>query len=169
MEYQEKIHPTLGILVRSNGEVFVPANGSHKAHWTFGCDNGHGYLRVNINGKLYRVHRLVAEAFTGRPIPEGYEVDHLNRNRKDNALNNIRITTHSQNMRNTRANDRVSARGEKHRYEYADKKQYKKEWAARRNKTHKHVLFSDGKYRYIPNAEALLLLAIPVNLRIFKE
>ena len=36
MELLEKVHPTVGVLVRSNGEVFIPATSNSKAHWTFG-------------------------------------------------------------------------------------------------------------------------------------
>lgn len=36
-----------------------------------------GYLRVTIGKKRYRVHRLVYETFVG-PIPEGYQIDHIN-------------------------------------------------------------------------------------------
>ena len=162
MEYQEKIHPTVGVLVRSNGEVFVPANGVNKAHWTFGSKDRYGYLRVQINGKFYKVHRLAVEAFIG-PIPDGCQIDHINRNRQDNRVfENLRITTSSQNSRNRRSSDLVDARGGTHWYE--DKKQHRKEWKALR----KNVRFSDGKQRYIPAAEALLLLALPVNQRIFK-
>ena len=166
MQYEEKIHPTVGVLVRSNGEVFVPANGTKKAHWTFGCKNGRGYLTVQINGKAYLVHRLVAEAFIG-PIPDGCQIDHINRNRQDNRCENLRIITPSGNNRNTRANDRVDARGGTHKYE--DAKRYYKEQGAKRNKTHKNVRFSDGKQRYVPNAEALLLLALPVSKRIYTK
>ena len=162
---QEKIHPTVGVLVRSNGEVFVPANGKHKAHWTFGWKSGNGYLNVRINGKQYLVHRLVAEAFIG-PIPDGYEVDHINRRRDSNFVKNLRITTRSGNSRNTSEHDRVEARGGTHCYE--NYKQYCKEWDARRRKRYKYVWFSDGKRRHIPTSEALLLLAIPVSQRIYK-
>lgn len=163
---QEKIHPTVGVLVRSNGEVFVPASGSHKAHWTFGCDNGHGYLQVKINGKYYCVHRIVLEAFVGECPENKKEIDHINRNPQDNRVENLRWCTHSENNRNTSRHDRVEARGGTHWYE--NKKQYMKERGVRRNKTHKNVCFSDGKRRYIPTSEALLLLAIPVSQRIYK-
>ena len=163
---QEKIHPTVGVLVRSNGEVFVPATKYSKAHWTFGCMDSYGYMVVKINGIRYKVHRLVAGAFLG-PNPENKpEVNHLNRIRDDNRIENLSYCTRSENMRDTRANDRVEARGGTHWYE--DKKQYKKECDSRRNKTHKEVRFSDGKRRYIPKPEALLLLAIPVSQRIYK-
>ena len=157
-----KCHPSLGILVCTDGHVMVPANGSKKAHWTFGSKNERGYLSVMINGKHYRVHRLVAQTFIG-PIPDGYEVDHIDRDRSNNAVNNIRITTHSQNNRNTSHNDRVDARGGTHWYE--NEKQYWKEKNAEHRKTHKNVYFSDGKRRWLPNSEALELCKLPVKER----
>lgn len=164
MEYQEKIHPTVGILVRSNGEVFVPANGSMAAHWTFGSKNDRGYLRVKINGKAYKVHRLVAETFI--PNPENKpQIDHLNRNPQDNRVENLSWTTPSQNCRNRRDNDRVDARGGTHCYD--NYTQYERERGSRRCKAYKKLKFSDGSHHYIPTSEALLLLAIPVNQRIF--
>ena len=170
MEYEEKIHPTLGILVRSNGEVFVPANGNSKAHWTFGNLHHSGYRRVRINGKEYLVHRIVAETFLG-PCPENKsQVDHINRshsNPLDNRKENLRWASPSDNQRNTRANDRVDARGGTHWYE--NEKQYRKEKSKRWCHGHKTVLFSDGKTHWVGREEALLLLAIPVNQRIFKE
>lgn len=160
---QEKIHPTVGVLVRSNGEVFVPANGYNKAHWTFGNCHHTGYRRVQINGRLYQVHRLIAEAFIPNPDNKP-EVDHINRNPSDNRVENLRWASRSENLRNTRAHDRVDARGGTHLYD--DKKQYERERSARRNNTHKHVYFSDGRQRWIPNSEALILLALPVSQRI---
>ena len=62
-----------------------------------------GYAVVNLckNGKprTTRVHILVAEAFLEKP--EGkYEVDHINRNRKDNRVENLKWCTHKENMNN---------------------------------------------------------------------
>ena len=166
MEYQEKIHPTVGVLVRSNGEVFVPPTANRKkGRWTFGSANGLGYLRVQVNGKRYCVHRLVLEAFVG-PCPKGFECDHSDRDRRNNALTNLRWVSPTQNCRNTSKTDRVDARGGTHSYE--DYRQFCKERDAHHCKTHKRVYFSDGKRRWIPNSEALLLLAIPANQRIFK-
>ena len=156
-------HPVLGVTIRSDGLVLVPANRNMPAHWTFGSkNNGKGYLRVRINGKSYMVHRLVAEAFIG-PIPDGCQIDHLNRNPQDNRCENLLIVTRSQNNRNRKCCDRVDARGGAHIYE--DKKQYYKEWDSRRRKTHKHVRFSDGKKRWVPNGLASILLSIPVKER----
>lgn len=162
MRYQVRLHPTLDVLVSSIGEVFVPANGPRKAHWTFGCDNGKGYMVVRIDGKNYRVHRLVLEAFVG-PCHEGFECDHLDRNRRNNALTNLRYVSRIDNNRNTSKNDRVDSRGGTHRYE--DYRLFCRECNARYRKTHKRVLFSNGKQRHIPNSEAVELLKLPVKDR----
>lgn len=63
-----------------------------------------GYLRwstFNKDKKRLRilVHRLVWETFNG-PIPAGYEIDHKNRKRTDNHLDNLQCVTHLENMQN---------------------------------------------------------------------
>ena len=61
-----------------------------------------GYLQINvpIRNTTTLVHRLVAEAFIDNP--QGYtEIDHLNRNKLDNSVANLRWVTHSENMRNS--------------------------------------------------------------------
>lgn len=61
------------------------------------------YLRHTriIDGKRVTVyaHREVWEAAYG-PIPEGFIVDHINGNTRDNSLENLRLVTTSQNGMN---------------------------------------------------------------------
>ena len=64
--------------------------------------NASGYLQVNVpvRNTTTLVHRLVAETFIDNP--QGYtEIDHLNRNKLDNRVENLRWVTHSENMRNS--------------------------------------------------------------------
>lgn len=61
-----------------------------------------GYLRVKINfgdrNKKFMVHRLVAMAFIYNPQPEVLtQVDHINNDRTDNNVNNLRWVTPKQN------------------------------------------------------------------------
>ncbi len=105
---EERIHPVLGIRVREDGSVLVPGGPRHKEHWTFGYTKNNGYKFVQINKKLYTVHRLVAEAFL--PNPESLPtVDHFpDRTRTNNAVSNLRWASYTTQLRNTSQYDRCA-------------------------------------------------------------
>lgn len=99
-------HPELGVLVREDGMVLRPKHGGNKLAWTKGTFNktgksGKGYCRVRIgsNKKAY-VHVLVAETFIDNPCHKT-QVDHINRIRTDNHVQNLRWVTPAENNRNT--------------------------------------------------------------------
>ena len=55
-----------------------------------------GYIQVALNRKPYRKHTLIAKQFLDNP--NNYQfVDHINHNRTDNHLENLRWATASQN------------------------------------------------------------------------
>ena len=60
-----------------------------------------GYYLValwkNSIQKYYYVHRLVWFAFNGQ-IPEGYEINHLDERPVNNALSNLSLVTHKENI-----------------------------------------------------------------------
>ena len=67
-------------------------------------DNGKGYLITNlmINGKRVckAIHRILAEAFI--PNPENLsDVDHIDGNRQNNNLDNLRWVTHGNNIKHS--------------------------------------------------------------------
>ena len=62
-----------------------------------------GYLRITIRNKQYSIHRLMWETFN-EPIPEGYYIDHIDGNKSNNALSNLRLVTQSDNMKNAMKN-----------------------------------------------------------------
>lgn len=66
------------------------------------ADNGRGYLRVAIfmDGKARRVcvHQLVAETFIG-PREAGFEINHIDGNKRNNHYSNLEYTTRSGNMK----------------------------------------------------------------------
>lgn len=63
-----------------------------------GVDPSSGYRRVRINGSVPRlVHRVIWAMETGE-WPE--EIDHINGNRSDNRMVNLRSVTRGENMMN---------------------------------------------------------------------
>lgn len=57
------------------------------------------YRQIEIDGKHYKVHRLVWIWHHGE-VPEGMELDHINRDHWDNRIENLRAVPKSLNMRN---------------------------------------------------------------------
>ena len=61
-----------------------------------------GYQQVMLydnegKRKMYYVHRIVWEAVTGSPIPEGYEINHRSEVRTENMISNLELLTHKEN------------------------------------------------------------------------
>lgn len=56
---------------------------------------------VNPSGerRAYSLHRLMYELFIG-VIPDGFQIDHKDRNGLNNSLDNLRLSTQSQNVMN---------------------------------------------------------------------
>lgn len=177
MKYQRRMHPTLDLLVDSVGCVYLPASGSHKPHATFGCDDGKGYREIVFANKKYKVHRLVAETFIPNSDNKPF-IDHINRCRSDNRVENLRWCTPSENMRNTPQHDIVDTRDGIHYYtdahsywkardlrRRAEHPEKLREKDARYAETHKRLMFSDGKRHWVANENAVALLSLPVRKR----
>lgn len=62
-----------------------------------------GYLRFNtiVDGKhkTLLVHRLMAATFLG-DCPSGHVIDHIDRNKTNNMVENLRYASHATNVRN---------------------------------------------------------------------
>lgn len=96
------------MVISVNGEIFKRYPRSHR----FGGrkdyyevvnvkPNAAGYLQVGVPKRkdLKLVHRIVAETFIDNP--RGCrEVDHINRDKFDNRVENLRWVTHKENMSN---------------------------------------------------------------------
>ncbi len=62
------------------------------------------YKQVGINGKKYFLHRVVWALANGRWPGSGMQVDHIDRDTRNNHPDNLREATASQNQRNQSAN-----------------------------------------------------------------
>ena len=77
-----------------------------KAGTKAGSKNGSGYIQISVDGKLYLAHRLAwFYCFQEWPVL----LDHINRDRADNRLDNLREVTQSVNVHNS--SDRPSKSG----------------------------------------------------------
>jgi hypothetical protein len=91
-------------------DTFYYDNNLGQLVWTksrkiVGWVNRSGHRRMRLNGKYVMVHRFIWEMFNG-PIPNGFEIDHINNNPDDNHIANLRLATRSQNMCNQKIQNR---------------------------------------------------------------
>jgi hypothetical protein len=59
--------------------------------------DSHGYRVTSLNGNKKKLHRVLWEAFNG-PIPDGMHIDHINGNKLDNRIENLRLACHAENL-----------------------------------------------------------------------
>lgn len=76
-------------------------------------------------GHTIYMHRVIAERAIGAPIPEGYQVDHVDGDKRNNQRSNLRLATHCQNMRNIN-----SYRGSSSQYKGVSWHKHKNKWIA---------------------------------------
>ena len=75
------------------------AKGRLKKGWSEvkGYINNKGYLIIRLNGKNYKIHRIVGYAFLGLDIDNPKQIiDHIDRNKQNNNMNNLRIVSHQE-------------------------------------------------------------------------
>ena len=85
--------PETGIFTRK-----VRTSNSVKVGDVAGCSNGCGYLQIRLHNRLHLAHRL-AWLYVYGEWPKG-QIDHINRNRSDNRISNLREVSHKQNGQN---------------------------------------------------------------------
>lgn len=63
-----------------------------------------GYIKVGIDGEDYFVHRIIWIMFNG-DILENHVIDHIDRNRSNNRIENLRMVSYSLNSHNRESNN----------------------------------------------------------------
>ena len=65
-----------------------------------GSTGSRGYFQVRYKSKAYRKARVVWCICHGEWPPKGYEVDHINRDKTDDRIENLRVVTRWENAIN---------------------------------------------------------------------
>ena len=124
-------------------------------------DNGtHFQVALCRNGEQikYCIHKLVAQAFLENP--NNYEfVDHINRDGYDNRVENLRLCTHQQNMRNRTKRENTGSK-----YKGVDWHKRTNKWRARINPSGKSIHLG----LYISEIDAALVYNY-FSTKLFKE
>lgn len=74
------------------------SRGRVKAGTVAGTQHHSGYRQINLDGTLYLSHQLAWLHFYG--VPQDRELDHINGDKADNRIVNLRLATHAQNAWN---------------------------------------------------------------------
>lgn len=65
-----------------------------------------GYRYVKVRQRLRLAHRLIWAIYYGEEPPTGVLIDHINGDRQDNRIENLRLATYSQNSANAKLHTR---------------------------------------------------------------
>lgn len=97
--------PETGVFTRIRS---VGRHGRHKAGTVAKACNSHGYTVIRIGGVLHGAHRL-AWLYVHSEWPN--VIDHINGDRSDNRIANLRNVTQTENMQNLKSAPRNSRSG----------------------------------------------------------
>ena len=101
IEYLIELKDYLNYFITESGDVY--SDKFDKMRKMKLSVDGRGYLEIQITnkGKRYTkfIHKILAETFINNPDDKKC-VDHIDRNKLNNNLNNLRWVTISENMRN---------------------------------------------------------------------
>ena len=78
--------------------IWKISRGKAKAGSIAGCLNQNGYIVIRLNRKDYKAHRLIW-LYTYGTWPEN-EIDHIDQNKSNNSIGNLRDVSRSTNQRN---------------------------------------------------------------------
>jgi len=87
-----------GMLASNKGRIW--GNYLPNQYKDAGSKTSHGYFTFSCDGSIIKVHQAVLLAFTGPPPTDGHTVDHIDQNKENNCIENLRWATASEQSRN---------------------------------------------------------------------
>ncbi len=89
----------------------VDRGGTAWAGTQAGAVDGNGYTNIRFNGRLFKAHRLAWLVIHG--VWPSHDIDHINRDKSDNRIVNLRLATDAQNVANStvRRDNRCGLKG----------------------------------------------------------
>jgi len=96
----ERAHELLEYSVQHRGLVWRVTRAKAKAGALAGRPDKDGYLIIGIDGRRYKAHRVVYLMHNGE-FPHG-DVDHIDCDKQNNLIGNLRVADPSQNRCNVR-------------------------------------------------------------------
>ena len=101
-EVYKFLNPDNRVIISSKGKVLVKENkGFYRLVKTFKDLNG--YDCVTLQNRTYLVHSLVAESFLGTPSGLLSTIKHVNGDKSDNSVSNLKYYSPEEEWRNIRA------------------------------------------------------------------
>ena len=107
LEQREEVYKFLNpedmkVIISSKGKVLIKSNkGFYRLMKTFKDLNGHDC--VNLQNRTYLVHSLVAESFLDTPSGLLSTIKHVNGDKSDNSVSNLKYYSPEEEWRNIRA------------------------------------------------------------------
>lgn len=146
--------PSLKFLYEVNSNGTILRNVKSKKQLLIKLDTHHsdmGYYSAFVHNlsvcgntkkvKRVMIHRIVAECWYG-PCPDGYEVDHRDRNPHNNDYRNLRYVTKSEQMKN-RDHSSIAKKGTEN-FEKARIERMKPVRIYNESETHTFISFADA-------------------------
>ena len=108
-----------------------------------------GYSVIRINKISYYCHRITAIAFLDFDINSKLDIDHIDRNKQNNNVSNLRILTHQKNMFNQNAKGCCFSKYRWQAYIKLNQKKIHLGWFKTENEAHNAYLEAKAKYHII--------------------